>query len=296
MSSNVPDADAVLTAAAQRAGLNADGAEMIRDGANVLYRLPDGAVARVGRPGTSAVAEREVRISRWLEARAVPVVHALTGVSQPVIVDGRPVTWWQLLPPHRPATPGELGAVLRAVHGLPIPEDLQLPRFDPFAGIDPDRIDATQALGHHDRAWLTQRLTDLHEQYQGLGQLKPTGVIHGDAWQGNVAVSDDGRPIVLDLEKVAIGPRDADLVSLAVDYTDFARISEDDYKAFVTAYGGYDVTTALGYRTLAQIQELRWVYFTLSKTATRPGAAEEARHRIRCLRGDIPRPWTWNAF
>ncbi|MDS1272333.1 hypothetical protein RIF23_18765 [Lipingzhangella sp. LS1_29] len=53
---------------------------------------------------------------------------------------------------------------------------------------------------------------------------------------------------------------------------------------------------APAYRTLAEIQELRWVCFTLSKAATRPGAADEARHRIRCLRGGVPRPWTWAAF
>ncbi|KIH97096.1 hypothetical protein LP52_21225 [Streptomonospora alba] len=296
MSFHALDASAVLTAAARAAGINADGAELIRDGANVLYRLPDRVVARVGRPGICVVAEREVDVSRWLEGCAVPVVHALAGVPQPVVIGGRPVTWWRLLPPHRPATPGELGAVLGTIHSLPIPEELRLPRFDPFAGIDPDHISTAQALDPQDRAWLTRRLADLREQYQGLGAVGSCSVIHGDAWQGNVAVPDNGTPIVMDLEKVALGPRDADLVSLAVDYTDFARIADEDYNAFVTAYGGYDVTTAPGFRTLAEIQELRWVCFTLSKAESRPGAAEEARHRIRCLRGHVPRPWTWNAF
>lgn len=44
------------------------------------------------------------------------MIRALDSVPQPTMVDEHPVTWWELLPEHRAATTGELGAVLRALH------------------------------------------------------------------------------------------------------------------------------------------------------------------------------------
>ena len=82
----------------------------------------------------------------------------------------------------------------------------------------------------------------------------------------------------------------------AVDHTDFARLDASVYAAFVTAYGGYDVTDLAAYRVLADIQELRWVGFALSKSPTSTAAANELRHRIACIKGEVPRPWTWTAL
>jgi hypothetical protein len=48
--------------------------------------------------------------------------------------------------------------------------------------------------------------------------------------------------------------------------------------------------------TLADIQELRWLTFVLSKVSIRSGAEDEVRHRVACLRGERARPWTWAVF
>jgi hypothetical protein len=76
-----------------------------------------------------------------------------------------------------------------------------------------------------------------------------------------VVVGSDGVVTVLDLDKVSLGRPEWDLVQLAVDYKDFSRIAEPEYRSFVEAYGGYDVTAWPGFRLLADIQELRWVGF-----------------------------------
>ncbi|PFG50462.1 phosphotransferase family enzyme [Amycolatopsis sulphurea] len=295
VTANLTTADGVLSAAARIAGLDVTGADLIRDGSNVMYRLPGGVVARIGRPGSQDTAEREVLVSRWLTISGLPVVQALANVPQPVVIGGRPVTWWKLLPAHRPATPAELGAVLRSFHELPAPEELKLPEHDPFAHLD-QRITDAPGVDDGDRAWLRGHLAQLRQRYRDLIAPGPDGVIHGDAWQGNVAVPDSGPPILLDLEMVSLGRREWDLIQIAVDYTDFARISPEEYRSLVTAYGGYDVTTAPGYLTFADIQELRWVCFALSKADARQDAADQARHRIACLRGDLPRPWSWDAI
>jgi hypothetical protein len=63
-----------------------------------------------------------------------------------------------------------------------------------------------------------------------------------------------------------------------VGRTDFARLTNTDFQSIVTAYGGHDVTTTLSYRTLADIHELRWVCFVLSKSGT----------KRQCRQGDPP--------
>lgn len=294
MTADGPGID-VLRKAAHMVGVDAGRAELIRDGSHVMYQLSKGIIARIGRPGTTPTAKKEVDVSRWLSTSGVNVTQALPDIAQPVIVDDRPVTWWRLLPKHRDATPAELGSMLRQLHSLQAPTSLQLPTVDPFAELDP-RVENATTLDANDRAWLTRHLAELRDRYNQLPLGEPRHVIHGDAWQGNVAVPDSGTPILLDLEHVAIGYTDWDLIPLAVDYADFARLSRDDYQSFVTAYGGRDVLKTPSFRVLAEIQELRWVSFVISKSEMNPEASKEARHRIACLRGDAPRPWSWTAF
>lgn len=147
----------MLAAAAASAGVAADPAELIRDGSNVLYRLPGDVVARVGPVGSSDVAAKEAAVSRWLNSNGLPAARLIEGVKQPTVAEGRPVTWWALIPEHRPATPAELGAVLRSLHALPIPDHLALPDVDPLPGVA-DRIDAATFLDPTDRAWLRRHL------------------------------------------------------------------------------------------------------------------------------------------
>jgi hypothetical protein len=177
----------VLAAAAYQAGLNADGAQLVRDGSNAMFRLPDQVMARVGQPGSAAAAGREVQVSRWLESAGISVTHALRDVDQPIVIEDRPVTWWRLIPEHRAATPGELGSLLRALHALPIPADLDLPTFDPFAGLlaPPDAVDGV------DLGWVESRVRELRGQC--VQQIPGMSVIHGDAWQGNVVVASPTR-------------------------------------------------------------------------------------------------------
>ncbi|MFD4248256.1 phosphotransferase family protein [Amycolatopsis thermoflava] len=285
----------VLAAAAAEAGVETEGATLIRDGSNVMYRLARNIVARIGRPGTADTARREVETAEWLDTQGIRAVEVVQDLPQLVLVAERPVTWWHLLPPHRPATPAELATVLKAVHSLDVPTRPQLPPHNPFADIAP-RIREATPINADDREWLLQRLDQLQADYRQLEPNQGRFVLHGDAWQGNVAVPDDGRPILLDLEAFSIGPKQWDLVQIAVDHTDFARLTDADYKAFLTAYGDDDITETPEFRTFADIQELRWVAFAASKAASNPAAADEARLRIACLQGEESRPWTWSAL
>ncbi|SDU67274.1 phosphotransferase [Amycolatopsis keratiniphila] len=275
--------------------MNADGAELLRDGNNVMYYLRGGIVARIGAPGSRDTALREVAVSRWLETAGIPATQAIADLPQNVLVDDRPITWWKLLPPHRPATPKDLGGALRRLHHLDAPKNLHLPEHDPFSGIR-DRVRQATWMSDDDQAWLLAHENTLTDAYDSVSTPLDRGVIHGDAWQGNVAVLDDDTTVLLDLEAVSHGYRAWDLIQIAVDVTDFERISPETYCEFVASYGGYDLTTSSDFRTFADIQVLRWLAFALSKAADDPAAMRECRHRLSCVRGDIPRPWKWTAL
>lgn len=285
----------VLTRAAILSGIDASGAVSIRNGSNAIYELRGGIVARIGKVGSSATAEREILVSQWLNHAGIPTVEAIPSVPQPVVVDDRPVTWWRLIPEHRASTPEELGAMVRRLHALPPPATFELPIYDPFTGIK-DRVVSAATIDDDDRSWLTEHYLTLEKQYDELPDPESPCVIHGDAWQGNLVVPPSGIPIVLDLDKVSLGRPEWDLIQIAVDYTDFRRITENEYRSFVSAYGGYDVTAWPRFRVLADIQELRWVAFALSLTGANGTAADQARHRIACLKGEVVRPWRWSAL
>ncbi|MGW5386584.1 phosphotransferase family protein [Nocardia sp. NPDC003963] len=284
----------VLEAAAAAVDLDISRAVLIRSGENAVFGLPGGIVARVGVPGGYPNALNELRISLWLNRSGVSAVRAVEVLEQPVLVADRAVTWWRLVQDHRPGTPGELGSVLRRLHSLDPPSDFRLPDYQPFAGLE-ERI-VQSAIADEDRLWLLHHLDTLRQRYEQLPTGETTQVIHGDAWQGNVAVPPSGQPVLLDLDKVSIGNPEWDLVQLAADHLDFDRLTDKDYRTFVDAYGGRDITVEPDFRVYADIQELRWTVFAVGRARDSPRARSEALRRLSCLRGAVQKPWTWAAL
>ncbi|MFE9786522.1 phosphotransferase family protein [Nocardia salmonicida] len=284
---------AILEKAAAISGIDPARAELVRAGSNTIYRVGD-IIGRVGKTGTTDAAERELRISQWLNASGLPTVHVADVANPLAVVDDRPVTWWQRIPDHRAATTTELATALRQLHALAPPTTFVLPEHEPFSGLR-RAITSIGRLDTEDRAWLLDHHDELWKQYSRLEPPARKTVIHGDAWQGNLVVPVGGRPILVDLDRVSLSRPGWDLIQIAADHTDFDRLSEADYLAFVDAYGA-DVTTDPAFRLLADSQELRWTVFALSRSEASEGAAGEVRHRIACLRGEIDRPWRWNAL
>ncbi|MBF6414211.1 aminoglycoside phosphotransferase family protein [Nocardia cyriacigeorgica] len=285
----------MLERAAAAAGVDASAARPLRSGAHSIFEMRGGIVARIGNPGSADTARRELRISHWLNDSGIAAVEAEETLPQPIVVADRPVTWWRLIPNHRAATPAELGSALAHLHALAPPTTFELPEYQPLAGLA-ERIATATTISHDDQQWLTQHYTAIRRRYEQLPTASRSSAIHGDAWQENLVVPPTGTPIFLDLDKVSIGRPEWDLVQLAVDHTDFTRLDADDYHSFVTAYGGYDMTTTPEFRVYADIQELRWTAFAISLSHQNPAAAAEAAHRIACLRGRLPKPWIWNAL
>jgi hypothetical protein len=97
---------------------------------------------------------------------------------------------------------------------------------------------------------------------------------------------------LLDFESFAVGPREWDLAVLALRYRPFGWISEDDYKACVVAYGGFDVTGWSGFPVLRAIRELSMTTWLLLNASKSPEHYAEFRKRVADLRDDsAPRHW-----
>lgn len=287
---------AALEAAAVKAGVDATDAEVIRLGENELYRLPGGVVARIARHGQQAAAAKEVRVARWLEDGDIPAVRVLREVEQPVVVDGRPVTFWHELPAHEHGSSTDVAACLRRFHALTPPQDFDLPELTPFVRIR-ERIQSASTLDDHDRSWLLGRLAELEDAYDELPSGLPRAVVHGDAWRGNVVRTHDGTVVLLDFERCALGPPEWDLVSTAVAHVTVNTMDATEWNAYSDAYG-FDVTTWKGFEVMRDIRELRMTSMAAQIASTDPiRYADQAAHRLACLQGRHgPRPWNgWHA-
>jgi aminoglycoside phosphotransferase (APT) family kinase protein len=283
---------AILETACAAAGLSAAGAAPIRFGENAIFRLPGRVVARISRPAQQAAARREVAVSRWLHASGITAVAALTGMPQPVEVDGRSVTFWEELPPHHHGSLVQVATALKRLHSLPVPEDVPLGHLDPFVRLA-ERISEAVTVTDDDRAWLRGRARELHARWTELPPGMPACVVHGDARTGNIVETEEGQVVILDLERCSAGPPEWDLVSTAVKHATYSSITGPEYQAFCGAYGT-DVTAWDGFTVLRDIRELRMTSFVAQQAATQPQFRREASLRIACLRGlRGPRPWPW---
>ncbi|PSL03213.1 phosphotransferase family enzyme [Haloactinopolyspora alba] len=284
--------DQVLDHACRRAGLDVRGAERIRVAENAVYRLAGGVIARVSRAGQTPAAVTEVRVARWLERSGLRAARVVPGIEQPVDVDGTAVTFWRELPAHHDGEHLHVASVLRRLHGLQPPQEFRLPPLAPFVRVR-DRLGSAETISAADRTWLLAYLDDLERRYAELPAGLPHGVVHGDAWVGNVLVDDEGTPWLMDLERFSVGPPEWDLVSTAVRLTSFGTLDAREYEAFCIAYG-HDVTQWAGFATLRDIRELRACSYMLQHAATGAAARDEAARRVACLRGHGgPRPWRW---
>lgn len=279
----------VLRRACELVDLDHEAAELIRDGENVLYRLPDGVVARIARGGQRTAAHKEVLVAQWLANAGVPVVRPWSNRYEPVLVEERPVTFWRELPPHEQGDTADVAGLLRRLHSLDAPAGLGLPELAPFVRLA-ERIDSAAWLAPQDRTWLHERLAELRDSYAELPSGIPWRVVHGDAWRGNVASTAAG-PVLLDFERCSYGPPEWDLVSTAVSRVTTGWLNAETWTDYCHAYG-YDVTSWDGFEVLRDIRELRMTTMAAQIGEKDPTTRGQFAHRLACLQGrNGPRPW-----
>ena len=282
-------AHALLEQACGVAGLNVDGARLLRIGSNAVYHLAEPVVARISRKDTDLErARRTVAVARWLERVGYPAVRAIA-VEQPVEIGGHAITFWESVSDDgdQYATIAEVAQVLAKLHRLDAPAYLHLPMLAPFEDAA-SRIAVNGWLSPGDRSFLTEQLAILQDSYARLEFALPQGVIHGDANIGNVLHNREGKPVVIDLDGFAIGPREWDLAPTAIYYDSFGWHTHDEYETFMRVYG-FDIMQWPGYLTMRAVREFLMVTWVIQQARDSPRVAAEAAKRITALRTDASR-------
>ncbi|MFI9081864.1 phosphotransferase [Streptomyces sioyaensis] len=282
----------VMATACQAAGLDDRGAELIRFGENGLFRLASAPViVRVARGEEwMPKARTEVAVSRWLQGEGFSAARIVEGLEQPFLIDGHPVTFWHLIVEgDRKATYGELGGILHDLHALTVPEDLELPSFDPF---DKQELRLDRAvIPYDDKLFLRKRWRELRDKFNDLRFETPKGPVHGDAHVQNLMVDDQGQVILIDFEAFCFDHPEWDLMVTAVEHHSLGWQTGEQYADFVTAYGR-DLYDWPGYETLRGLQEFGMTTWLMQNVQEDEATAEEYRRRIAGLRNDDgPRDW-----
>jgi Ser/Thr protein kinase RdoA (MazF antagonist) len=299
---HVPDATAefsssaarpVLDAACAQAGLDSAGAELLRIGENAMFRLASApVVARIARsPDRLGRVEKELCVARWLAAADVPAVRVAEDVDQPVVADGHPVSFWQMVTGGDPEpTHADLARLLASFHALG-DGPCELPSFDPL-GPSFTRLARAAGILDADRDYLYERCTEMAQQYRRLEFALPVGPIHGDAWAGNL-LTDQGQVVLLDFESAATGPREWDLMPTAVAAERYG-LPEERYEQFAAAYG-FDVRDWAGYPVLREVRQLTMTTWIMQNAGESAAVAAEFSLRVNSLRErDFAR--AWNTF
>lgn len=279
-----------LRDAASRCELSIRGARLVRLFGTAVYHLPSaGAVARIALLTSADSVTRlatSVRITRWLAEAAYPTVEPLP-VDQPVSANGCVVTFWRYLPQDGPVPgPADLGFLLRWLHQLELPP-FPLPECQPLVSVR-RAIDVSMAISEEERGWLRRRCEQLTAAYSGLSFQLPAGMIHGDAWRGNL-LRDGKRVVLADWDTVSIGHREIDLVP-TLQAPRFG-LREEHREAFIAAYGR-DIRAWEGYPILREMRELSTLSAILRDGHTDPVARRELAIRLRSLRNGDDQPWT----
>jgi hypothetical protein len=283
----------VLARACELAGLDGDGAELLRIGENAICQLAGApVVVRIARAADRlGRVTKELCIARWLAAAGVPAVRVLDEIDQPLVVDGHPVSFWQAVTGGDPQpTHADLAALLARYHALPgCP--CELPPFDPF-GPSAARLDAAAGtVAASDLEFLRDRCGELAGQFRRLEFALRPGPIHGDAHTSNL-LTDHGQVVLLDFESAAHGPREWDLMPTAIAVERYG-LPEDRYREFAAAYG-FDVRGWAGYPVLRDIRQLTMTTWIMQNVGESPAAAEEFARRVGSLRErDFARAWNF---
>jgi aminoglycoside phosphotransferase (APT) family kinase protein len=140
---------------------------------------------------------------------------------------------------------------------------------------------------------MERELARMQDEYARLEFVLPHGVIHGDANIGNV-LSDQGNPVVIDLDDFATSPREWDLIKTAIFYDHFGWHTQEEYETFTKVYG-YDIMQWSGYPVLAEVREFIIVIWIAQKATENEKTSAESRKRLNALRAGASRK-DWSPF
>ncbi len=289
--------EALLVDACAQRGVDSAGARLIHHYSNAVYLLPrHDAVARVSTGANAAHrVGRIARVAQWLlDERGFAATAPLPGV-RPVSTRDTTVSFWVYYaqPEDRPAlTSRHLGRLLRQLHHAgdpPVALDPWVPLASLYATVsDPGCLDV---LTREERQWLLDRVEQVRGDFATLDWPLGQGMIHGDAWAGNLLWdAGTGRAVLGDWDWVSRGPREIDLIPT---WHAASRYGKGDAwsRAFIAEYG-YDLADWPGFRLLMHMRDLVQLTGPIRRASAGGAYVHVLRQRLDGLRaGDTTSVW-----
>lgn len=297
---DTPQLRQALRQACEVAGLDAAGARLIHHYANAVYLLPaEGAVVRLQHgPHGLQRAATSFHVTRSLIAdHGFPATAPLSG-TEVVAVDETTVgtfwTYYRQPDDGAKPTPAQLGTVIRRLHSLPAPP-VELPRWRPLRSLEASvrARSALAAIDSEEQRWLLDRIERVRQQLEDLDWPLGWGVIHGDAWVGNLLWDMAAGPsaaVLADWDSVSWGPREVDLIPSFHAARRYGR-GHAWAQSFVDAYG-YDLSDWEGFRTLLAMRDLVQIAGPLRRAPEEPALARALRQRLAGIRSGSTTTWT----
>jgi hypothetical protein len=201
-------------------GLSARDARLLHHYNNAVVLIPhEQAVARVavGRHDPNQIRRSQVT-TRWLSQNFdFPATVPLPGVDLVELASGVTVSFWiYYSQPLTVASPTsvELGRLIYKLHQIDQPPPLWLPTWQPLISLDHALSDAGAAmvLTPEERHWLKAKIREVRQEFTHADSwLLGQGLIHGDAWAGNLLQTAEGFRLG-DWDHISYGPREVDLI------------------------------------------------------------------------------------
>ncbi len=185
---------------------------------NAVFVLPDAdVVVRItAAEGAARVVEASQAVIRHLiRDHGFPATAPLDDAPPVSLPSGLVAGFWRFYPQpdaERPFCAAHLARLLRDLHDVLAPP-VELPAWRPLATLLDElaRRDPQPVLSAVEAAWLRATASAVAERVEGTDWPLGIGLIHGDAWAGNL-LWDGCRSILGDWDGVAIGPREVDLI------------------------------------------------------------------------------------
>jgi Phosphotransferase enzyme family len=286
--------------ACRRNGLDTTEAELIHHYSNAVYLLPAvPAIARIAVDSDPARLRIAQKVTAWLDTEGFAATRPLPHTEVVDVDDLTCVTFWTYYPQpdpdrHEPFTSTHLGALVKALHSTSEPPT-ELVDWIPLETLG--RVlqapAAAAALSSQESDWLIRRVDDLRLELRELSWPLGHGIIHGDAWAGNLlwnTTTQPATPLLGDWDSVSRGPREVDLIPTWHAATRYGR-DEAWIKAFVDQYG-YDLRDWDGYHALLTMRDLAQLPGPILR-ASSPSYAAVLRERLDAIQaGDRTSTWT----
>lgn len=273
----------LVRTACETARIDPSGLRLIRHYSNAVVLVPSaGAVARVamGRHDRAQL-RRSLHVTRWLhQHHEYPTVVPLDDVDVVAVTPEASVSFWELLPQPDPPAPfdsADLARLLKRLHALPPPPS-PVVEWQPLTSLE-DALhgDTADVLSESERRWVIDRVTAVRERLTGREWPLGHGLVHGDAWLGNLMSSARGAALG-DWDRVSRGPREVDLVPTwhAVRRYGRDRSWTDEFAA---GYG-YDLNTSPLFDDLMTMRDLAQLPGPLRRAPHSETHARALRQRL----------------